>query len=259
LLKTNSKGDSLWAKKYGTLSNDSCNSVAVCKDKGFLIGGNRDTLNKHKLLFYKTDSAGIISTTVFEKAAPGNRSISRMIQSNDGGCVLLANTDVGGFGGPEIRMDKYHTGGWWVWGRSFGGTLDDEGYDVIQAVDSGYALVGYTASYGMGPDNVFISRTNSLGLYPTAVNIYVSVPENDALAKSISLYPNPCHNQLTISSSDLPIHSLRILNMMGEVLQQVADRNNYFSLDMEPYTAGMYFIEMQLKEKTLRRKIMVEK
>jgi len=37
-----------------------------------------------------------------------------------------------------------------TWNRSFGGSAVDEAYSLIQTTDDGYAVAGYTESYGAG-------------------------------------------------------------------------------------------------------------
>ena len=256
VVRTDANGDTLWTKQYGSLSNDSCNSIALCKDKGFLLAGNRDTLTKHKALFYKMDSLGNIIQTVFEKNASGNRSISHIIESVEGDYVLIANTDVGGLGGQEIRMDKYNPGGWWVWGRSFGGTADDESYHFIQAQDSGYALVGYTASYGLGPDNVYIAKTNSVGSYSTTVNSYVSVKEENAEQKSIAIYPNPSAGKFNVSGEK--IIGIRIYNIIGGLIYE-SERRPINTIDISDQPNGIYMMVIKLENGLARRKIIVSR
>ena len=50
------------------------------------------------------------------------------------------------------------------WVRTFGGANDEKGNDIILLPDSGFLAVGYTGSMGMGASDVYMVRTDSLGI-----------------------------------------------------------------------------------------------
>lgn len=49
------------------------------------------------------------------------------------------------------------------WSQTYGGSGDDEAYSVVQTGDGGYALAGFTASYGAGSYDAFLVKTDSSG------------------------------------------------------------------------------------------------
>jgi hypothetical protein len=49
------------------------------------------------------------------------------------------------------------------WNRAYGGTVDDMAYSVVQTSDGGYALAGFTRSYGAGAEDFWLVRTDSSG------------------------------------------------------------------------------------------------
>lgn len=49
------------------------------------------------------------------------------------------------------------------WTETFGGSSVDRLYDMIQTSDDGYALVGFTSSYGAGGEDVWVVKTDASG------------------------------------------------------------------------------------------------
>ncbi len=49
------------------------------------------------------------------------------------------------------------------WSRTYGGTSDDSAEWVIQTKDGGYAVAGYTYSYGAGGVDAWLVKTDSAG------------------------------------------------------------------------------------------------
>ena len=52
-----------------------------------------------------------------------------------------------------------------LWTRTFGGSLPDKCYSVLQTPDGGYILGGYTRSYGAGLSDSWLIQTNANGDY----------------------------------------------------------------------------------------------
>ena len=49
------------------------------------------------------------------------------------------------------------------WNRTYGGTNSDYAYSVVQTVDGGYALAGWTWSFGAVSDDVWLVKTDASG------------------------------------------------------------------------------------------------
>jgi hypothetical protein len=55
------------------------------------------------------------------------------------------------------------TGGW---SKTYGGTSNDVAYALVQTADGGYALAGYTESYGTGGSDFWLVKTDVNGVVP---------------------------------------------------------------------------------------------
>src|SRR3990172_2314458 len=50
-----------------------------------------------------------------------------------------------------------------AWSKTYGGTRPDYALSVNQTSDNGYALAGYTSSFGAGGDDAWLVKTDSSG------------------------------------------------------------------------------------------------
>ncbi|MBI4946080.1 MAG: hypothetical protein HY840_06740 [Bacteroidetes bacterium] len=196
LIKTNSNGDTTWTKTYGDTANNFCNSVALCKDGGFLLGGSTDSSGISKIYYLKTDSSGMPTMSRIDIPSKGGKSVNRILETMDGQYITVGWTNGSGGGSKDISWAKWNTGGWYLNGTSFGGVYEEEGYDIVQTKDSGYAIVGFTESFGMGPDNIVIIKINNGLAYNPIPIIYVSVNEISEENVSALIYPNPFSDNL---------------------------------------------------------------
>ncbi len=271
LVKTSSNGDTLWTKTYGSTGNDFCNSVALCADGGFLLGGLYDSSGTSKTYFIKTNSSGNAMFSKIEMPSTGNRYITRIRETFDGQYILLENTDAGGLGGKEIRIDKYNTGGWAQFNGSLGGIYDDEGYDLVQTVDSGFALVGFTSSFSIGSDNIFIAKTNNTLNYNNTVNSYVSVNEISETKENTLIYPNPFSEDLFLKIdrsffSEEKNFVFEISDLCGrKIMSMEKSMSFHFSepvqieIPTEKFTKGVYVASLQSGNKKIYRKLLFVK
>jgi hypothetical protein len=86
-----------------------------------------------------------------------------MIQTSDGGYALAGYTESFGAGGQDSWLIKTDSVGNMIWSQTYGGANNDEAWSVIQTSDGGYALAGYTESFGAGHRDFWLVKTDSVG------------------------------------------------------------------------------------------------
>jgi len=86
-----------------------------------------------------------------------------IVQTSEGGFAVAGGTSSYGAGNKDLFLVKLSSIGDVEWARAVGGTSDDYGYSIVQTTDGGYAVVGGTASFGVGDTNIFLVKFDSTG------------------------------------------------------------------------------------------------
>jgi len=164
LIKTDHFGDSVWTRKFGGGGKEEGYSVQQTFDGGYVATGYTMTFGPGYSAFYlvKTDSLG---DSLWTKTYGGDNweFCFSIQQTNDSGYIMCGFTTSFGAGAQDVYLVKTDSQGDTLWTKTYGGTGDDLGYAVIQTTDGGYAISGYTSSYGAGGIDVYLIKTNSQG------------------------------------------------------------------------------------------------
>lgn len=158
--------DTLWTRTFGGTNIDIGHSVQQTTDGGFVVGGytrSYGTMSGRNALLVKVDADG---DSVWIEAFGGDDDDEgyAVRQTADGGYILAGHTKSFGAGGKDVLLIKTDAAGAPDWLRTYGGANDDEGYSVLQTADFGYLVGGVTSSSGAGSRDVWLVKTDSLGV-----------------------------------------------------------------------------------------------
>ncbi len=170
LLKTNARGDSMWARTYGGAGSEDGLSVQQTKDGGYIIAGTTTSDgNGESVYLVKTSASGdTMWTRIFSRSYQD--WAGSVQQTADGGYIIAGTTKGDPAGSDTYRYDVYliktGTTGNLEWQRTFDHAAIDCGHSVLQTPDSGYVIAGRTRSYGEAPYDfdVHLVETDARGI-----------------------------------------------------------------------------------------------
>lgn len=192
-----STGSPVWQSMYGTTIEDEFWSATPTTDGFCLIGYSHPTGGDYRFYIVRTNFTGGI---IWEKTYGGSlidtgRSI---LQTVDGGFAACGHTQSFGAGMSDVWLLRLNSSGDTLWTATHGGVQIDQSHSIKLCSDGGFAVAGFTVSYGTGgsEDGWFI-KTNQNGQVVTGIEPGSASTLEDVLLAS----PNPFSNELSISYS----------------------------------------------------------
>jgi len=164
LVKTDSSGTKQWNQTYGGSNDEGAFSVIQTNDTGYAVAGITTSYGAGETdaWLVKTDSSGTMQWSQTYGGSGDDETYS-LVKTSDGGYALAGYTNSSGAGGDDFWLVKTNSSGSMVWNQTYGGTGDEQASSVIQTSDGGYALAGYTTSFGAGDYDFWLVRTDSSG------------------------------------------------------------------------------------------------
>ena len=172
LIKTDASGNLTFPPKtFGGTGGEQGHSVKQTSDGGYIIAAHTWSYGAGGADVYllKTNAS---CDSVWARTYGGSDwdwgySVQ---QTADEGYIVAGYTNSYGEGGRDIYLVKTDAYGDTAWTKTCGGINDEEGYEVQQTFDGGYIVAGYTASFGLGGNDVYLVRlkpgTDELGFHP---------------------------------------------------------------------------------------------
>jgi hypothetical protein len=165
IIKTNSSGDILWTTTWNrpdANNDDRGGEIQLTDDGGYIMVGHSYNYNGNgiKVTLLKLNSSGTIEWWKAHGIEQDQRG-SSVLQTDDGGYIFSAYT---GLANPDFWLVKTDSAGDILWTKRFGGPSDEyPGQIMCKTADGGYVIVGYTASFGSGGNDVWLVKTDQSG------------------------------------------------------------------------------------------------
>lgn len=148
-----------WAKTYGGDSEDSPWEIVSLPNSGFAIAGRTRSFGNgsENFLFFIADSNG---TPLLQKVFGANNLDEpyTMTRTNDGGYLIVGNTNSFGEGSKDILFLKLNSDGGIEWQKTIGGYDDENAISVIQTSDGSYVAAGWSFSVGAGGTDAWVLK-----------------------------------------------------------------------------------------------------
>ncbi len=164
LLKTDADGNELWTNYYSGLGSAAAYSVQQTSDTGFVLAGETGLTadGSGDICLLKTNAGG---NQVWFKTFGGDGDDFAMavVQAADGGYVMAGQTMAAGSSDRDIILMKADASGSQLWQETVGGSGEEMAYDMKVTADGGFALAGYTKSFGEGGKDMYLVKSDAAG------------------------------------------------------------------------------------------------
>lgn len=197
------------------------------------MGGGNYTISKSLAL---DSQANIFITGTFSGTAdfdPGDEEFN-----------LTANDQ-------DIHFCKLDSDGNFIWAKSIGGELMDNGYAVaVDNSDNLYVVGRFQGTADFNPDSPVYSITNPFP-YPDAFILkygssVVSTPSVVVDKSSFNVYPIPSESKLIIEKQDgIQVIDYSIVDNLGRIILRGTLRNRTTEIDIEHFSNGIYFLKTE--------------
>ncbi len=161
LVKTDLSGNVQWNQTYGGTYLDRAYALVQAADGGYALAGCTTSYGAGNQDFWlvKTDLSG---NAQWNRTYGGTSydSAQALVQAADGGYALAGPTSSYGAGNLDFWLVRTDVNGNAQWNKTYGGTNVDYAYALVRTADGGYALAGSTGSYGAGPYDFWLVKTD---------------------------------------------------------------------------------------------------
>jgi hypothetical protein len=163
LIKTDVNGNMEWNKTYGGAASDDVQFM-IADDDGYIIAARTYSFGEGDadLWLIKTDFNGHM---VWNRTYGGPQTewCWSIVKTSDDGYALLGRTNSYGTGNNDFWLVKTDSEGLLDWNKTIGDTGDERGRFLVNTVDGGFLLLGWTNSSGAGLVDFWLVKTDSYG------------------------------------------------------------------------------------------------
>jgi len=157
LSKFDSVGNHIWTTTVdvSTTDRDYAISLVQTSDGGFAASG-RTYISYYDMLLVKYDGSG--NPQWVRRLVLGDYEYGYSLIEDDDGGIIVADRTTTISGNGDVLISKFNSSGTWLWSRRIGGSGDDGAQCIIRTSDGGYAIAGWTDSYGAGGYDLLVIK-----------------------------------------------------------------------------------------------------
>lgn len=164
VVRLNALGGVEWQETYGGSGMERAYSVQQVTDGGYVVLGNTDSKGNGRsdiwILRLNPSGAVLWDTTFGGSLADEGRCVR---QTSDGGFVVSGTIYDEKLKRSDLAVIKLDQNGVPQWQKNLGGKITEKGERIIETQDGGFAVVGYTDSYGAGYQDLWLVKLNGQG------------------------------------------------------------------------------------------------
>jgi ABC-type cobalt transport system substrate-binding protein len=225
VLKLDSAGNVSWMRE--PWGNSIPDVIQQTSDEGYIMVSEA-VGSGGPLLLTKLDGTGNeLWNKIFDQPPGEIGSLDSSVQQTiDGGYILASAWYNLGTSGLDynIIVFKFDSVGNIAWQKVYGGSADDGARSICLTADGGYAVAGYTESYGSGGTDFFVLKLDSSG---NILNCNISSVSNFSPS---DLYDegsdtSPSTGSTPVTTTETSIASLDISISIGDACECEADFN----------------------------------
>ncbi|MGY5873809.1 MAG: hypothetical protein RTV72_16290 [Candidatus Thorarchaeota archaeon] len=164
-LRTDNDGNVIWSKYFGNTSGDDAGySIVECENGDFIIGGFSYLGANSDARVDRLDKDGnLLWTTLVGLAATDDLFID-IIETTTDSIIAVGQTSSWGAGGTDVLAVCLDANGNEIWMRTYGGGSEDHSQSIVECDEGGFAILGYTMSYGEGLFDYWLLRLDIDGI-----------------------------------------------------------------------------------------------
>jgi len=95
---------------------------------------------------------------------------------------------------------------------------------------------------------------NNISNYHKIIKVGVGITEN-GVKSSVSIYPNPANDLLTIETANPETHTIEIHSLNGQLMYRTKGEGPTFQIDLSSFQKGLYFITVRSRDNVRTEKI----
>jgi hypothetical protein len=134
-------------------------------------------------------------------------------------------------------------------------SLSDGATAAINSIQqvSGTTVVDFTS----GSVTYKVTAEDGITTQDWVVNVSVENGVNDAIAFNVNVYPNPASDYVIIENAENT--SITVYNIIGRMLSSVNSMQSNYTLNLNNYSRGTYFVRVQKGKQLVTKKITIVK